>query len=362
MQHKELNRLETVHWLLQLNIDKQKELQDIVWLAAEICGTPTALITLMGEDTQYVLFQVGFNAQRICRRDSFCNHVIEQEKFIIVPDSLLDPKFAGNIFVVNEPNIRFYAGAPLCTQNGQTLGSLCVIDSKPGNLTNKQKLMLEILSRQVANVLEFRMSQEALKEQYVNVKNSEVKLRTILESAHSCYLLMGKDMEVLAFNRALSLFIKLMYNLDIETGRKATDFINKNYVDEFSRMFTASLAGESFNLERRMEYEGVGEIWWQLSYDTVYDHDGNVIGVSYNGMNISKRKQQELKILEQNKALSKIAQIHSHEFRSPVASILGLITLFKMNDYKDCEEYIHLLEQSVQELDRMLHKAVALTY
>lgn len=135
MPLRELERLQAVNRFIKLEISKEKELQEIVELAASICGTPTALITLIGEDMQYIRFKTGFKYNTTRRKDAFCNHVIEQDELFMVLDTDLDNRFINNPLVTGGPHIRFYAASPLTTQDGHHLGSLCVIGQAPGELS-----------------------------------------------------------------------------------------------------------------------------------------------------------------------------------------------------------------------------------
>jgi GAF domain-containing protein len=109
MPVKALEKLKAGHRFLKLRISREEELQHIVSLAAKICGTPTALITLLGEDTQYIRFKQAFDLISTARVDAFCNHVIQGKDVMVVPDAMQDTRFHDNPVVNEEPGIRFYA-------------------------------------------------------------------------------------------------------------------------------------------------------------------------------------------------------------------------------------------------------------
>src|SRR6202012_2189004 len=116
MSQKEQERLQAVDRFLKLKVSKAKEIQEIVELAAEICQTPTAMVTLLDHDHHPIKFKVGCDLEPTTRQDAFCNHVIEQDEVMIVPDALQDARFVNSSLVTGSTNVRFYAGVPLTTQ------------------------------------------------------------------------------------------------------------------------------------------------------------------------------------------------------------------------------------------------------
>jgi hypothetical protein len=211
MSKNETERLKAVHQFLNLKTDREKELQEIVGLASDLCKTPLALITLVDEQTQHIPFKVGIDLEQDARENSFCQYLIDKADLLIIPDALLDIRFTNIPFVVNEPKIRFYAGAPLINYDGQTLGSLCVMDIKPKKLTRVQKNALTILSKRIIQIMEFEFIADILKKQFLEAKDAEIKLRSFFDSSGSCHLLLGMALEVLAYNKNMALFVEKMY-------------------------------------------------------------------------------------------------------------------------------------------------------
>lgn len=151
---------------------------DITLLASQICRTPIALISLIDDERQWFKSRVGLDASQTPRDISFCAHAIQTpHQTMIVPDAARDPRFASNPFVTAEPNIRFYAGAPLVTPDGLALGTLCVIDTAPRELAPEQQAALEALSRQVMAQLELRYSLGRMEAQAEERRAVEMALR-----------------------------------------------------------------------------------------------------------------------------------------------------------------------------------------
>ncbi|CAN5586926.1 ATP-binding protein [soil metagenome] len=135
----------------------EQDYEDVTSLASYICGAPIALISLVDRDRQWFKSVRGLGIAQTGREESFCAHTLDRPHTLVVEDALVDPRFAGNSLVLGDPNIRFYAGAPLVEPGGQILGTVCVIDTKPRVLTPEQIAALEALSRQVMARLELRL-------------------------------------------------------------------------------------------------------------------------------------------------------------------------------------------------------------
>ena len=134
----------------------EQEFDDIAALAAQICGTPVALISLVDEFKQWFKAHVGLDASETPRETSFCVHALQQTEPLIVPNLTLDDRFADNPLVTGAPFLRFYAGAPLIAPGGEVLGTLCVADHTERDLTLEQSRALTLLAREVMTHLELR--------------------------------------------------------------------------------------------------------------------------------------------------------------------------------------------------------------
>lgn len=145
-----------------LDTEPEQRFDDLTFLASQICDTPVSLITLIDSDRQWFKSRVGLSVAETSRSVAFCTHAIQQRDLMQVPDATTDARFRDNPFVTGQPNIRFYAGAPLVTPDGHALGTLCVIDIRPRRLSEAQLRALEALRRQAEGQLELRRNLDEL--------------------------------------------------------------------------------------------------------------------------------------------------------------------------------------------------------
>ena len=150
----ETQRLAAVHRYSAAGAASARELDDLARLASRFCGTPLALVSSIERERQAFHARVGTNLSETPRDVAFCAHAILGADVMEVPDAAADARFAGNPLVTDEPHVRFYAGAPLVTPDGYAIGTLCVLDRRPRELTEEQKDGLRILARQVMAQLE----------------------------------------------------------------------------------------------------------------------------------------------------------------------------------------------------------------
>lgn len=158
---KHKNEAQRIEELLRFDVlDSEDELafDELTELASSICATPISLITLIDQERQWFKSRVGLEMQETPRDHAFCSHAILHSGVFEVPDTEQDSRFIDNPLVTGQPHIRFYAGAPLVTQSGLPIGTLCVIDKVTRELTDKQKRALQLLAHQVMGQLQLRLN------------------------------------------------------------------------------------------------------------------------------------------------------------------------------------------------------------
>ncbi|MES1243696.1 MAG: GAF domain-containing sensor histidine kinase [Acidobacteriota bacterium] len=153
----EAERLRALHQYRILDTLPEQVYDDLTRLAAQICSAPMALVSLIDAERQWFKARLGMEGTETERAVSFCAHSVATGEMLVVPDAHRDDRFFDNPSVLGDPFVRFYAGAPLVTPRGHALGTLCVIDRQPRNLSDGQLDMLRILGREVMSQLELRL-------------------------------------------------------------------------------------------------------------------------------------------------------------------------------------------------------------
>ncbi len=314
-------RLAEVSRFLKLNISKEQELQEIVDLAAEVCGTPMAIITLMDGDTQYIKFSNGVQIDQVGYTDTFCQHTLKHNDLLVIPDATKDDRVSGNRFVQESPMLRFYAGLPLNSHSGNAIGTLCVFDLNARDLSLSQQLMLQSLSEQIIWLLEFDMTHQILTEQYEKSVASTTTLLTYFQSSSSCHLLMDENMLAIAYNQALADVILVNHQALFKEGMKITEFVHPAFISEFIDYFKRALRGEIIAIERHLEYR-TGKICWYITYEPAYNTEGEIVGVSCNATDISRSVSNKEHLDAQGVAINKINDIQANQLMEPIDRII----------------------------------------
>lgn len=132
----EATRIDALHGL-NLDAAPEERFDRLTRLAKRLFNVPIALVTLIDKDRQWFKSCVGLDVSETSRDVSFCGHAILQNELMLVPDAREDLRFHDNPLVTGAPNIRFYAGYPLTVPDGNKLGTLCLIDTKPATSTTR---------------------------------------------------------------------------------------------------------------------------------------------------------------------------------------------------------------------------------
>ena len=161
----EPERLEALHSYGVLDTEPEPVFNDLAQLAAYVCGTPMALVSLLDDKRQWLKARVGIDAREVPFEQTFCQYALRATDVFEIPDAQADVRYASNPMVTGAPHIRFYAGTPLLTPEGYPLGTLCAFDTVPRSLSTDQRAALQLLARQVMAHLELRRTRLLLDEE-----------------------------------------------------------------------------------------------------------------------------------------------------------------------------------------------------
>jgi diguanylate cyclase (GGDEF)-like protein/PAS domain S-box-containing protein len=236
----ERDRLAVLRRFGVLDTPPEEAFEDLTALAARLCGTPMALVSLVDEHRQWFKARLGIALCQTSREESFCAHALHSTQVLLVPDATADPRFAGNPLVTGEPHLRFYAGAPLVSAGGHVLGTLCVLDVVARTLTDEQLADLARLARQVVSQLELRRQAAELAvevaaraDAQAQLRDSQRLLQGVLE--HTDVVVYAKDLDgrFLLANPALGRLL----GRDVEQvlGRSDYDLFPAVAADDYRR-------------------------------------------------------------------------------------------------------------------------------
>ena len=194
--------------LRQLGLMEERdehEFDDLVELAAAICGKPIGAMTLQDEETQLLKARIGLQGGRTMPvRESVCQHTIRGSELFEVEDLSVDGRFLSSINFQRETDVRFYAGMPLTTLDGTPVGALCVMDTRPAQLSPLQRRALEILGRQASDQIQLRERARAIADMVEERERGREMFSTILNNVPVEIYLKDSEGRIRFYNRKLA--------------------------------------------------------------------------------------------------------------------------------------------------------------
>ena len=279
----EAARLEALRAYRVLDTLPEQALDDLTALAAQICGAPIALISLIDEHRQWFKAKVGLEITQTPRDVAFCARPMQQRDLFIVPNAIEDQRFARFPLVTGEAGVRFYAGAPLVNPDNAALGALCVMDRVPRELTAEQQWALKVIARQVMTHLELRRSARALVE-------SERRLRLVADNARVGLVVLSQDRRYVYANNAYAEILGLP-SPDL-IGRRVPEVLPQVYEEQIRPQLDRAFAGErvAYDLHRPT---AEGDSHYAVRYEPT-KVDGTVTLVVVVITDITERKLSEM--------------------------------------------------------------------
>ena len=287
----EPERLEALRHYEVLDTEPEQRFDDLTLLASHICASPMALISLVDRDRQWFKSKVGVIARETPRDVSLCGHAILQDDVMVVSDAAADRRFADNPLVAGEPGIRFYAGAPLKTSDGLALGTLCVMDKVPRELTPEQMTALKALARQVVAQLELRR----------RLRESRQEARDVLQEKESTLQLVAGQMPAVVWSTDTSLTITSSMGAALGAiGQRPGQYVGVTLFEYFNTRdpeflplvaHRKALLGESVSFE--VEWSGRT---FAAHVEPLRNSDRSIKGVIGVALDITRQKRAELEI------------------------------------------------------------------
>jgi two-component system, cell cycle sensor histidine kinase and response regulator CckA len=294
----ERKRLDALRQYALLDTPPEQDLDDLTALAAHICEAPISLISLVDEGRQWFKSKLGWSIEETPRNLSFCAHALHSPEPFIVPDAALDDRFADNPLVTGDPGIRFYAGAPLLTPDGHILGTLCVIDRVPRQLSESQTEALRILGRQV-------MAQLWLRRQARELAEREGRLRAIFQAEPECVKLLAGDGSLLEMNPAGLEMIEADSFQQVE-NRCVYPLIVEEHRQAFRELTEAVFSGTPGTLEFEVVGLKGGRRWLETHATPLRDASGHVTALLGITRDVTERKRADAALAESQRWLQAI--------------------------------------------------------
>ncbi|WP_367754186.1 PAS domain S-box protein [Flavobacterium sp. WC2430] len=323
----------------------------ITQLASYICNTPISLVSLLDKDRQWFKSSVGLEVKETPKSFSFCQYAIMGDEVYEVQNALEDTLFSDNPLVTGNPDIRFYAGAPLKDSEGYNLGTLCVIDTVPRELTDLQKNALKLLANQVINLLQLRRKNLQLIDSQKEFKN---------------FVELSKDLVCIAnidgtFHKVNPTFITVLgYSREELEGKLFVDFIHPDDLEKTYKEVEKLANGEK-TLSFVNRYKCKNGAYISLSWRSTPDPEtGNLYSIARD-ITLEIEKQEEL--INISTELSAI--LNATEFSIISSDLDGVIKQFnrgaeKLLGYKaeDVEgkitpEIFHIKEEVVKRAEEL---------
>lgn len=203
----EAERLRALEYYRLGGIGREPPFDHVTQFAAELFDAPISLVSIVGSDRQCFRGACGLDGTDTPRDIAFCAFAILQQDVMVVPDATKDPRFSANPVVTDEPHIRFYAGAPLRVANGQPVGTLCIVDTKPRIFGERDRLRLAELARTVVDLIELRVERFAADHHRRTLDDERQLLTLTVENVSGGVAVVDDDLKLMLWNQAfLDLF------------------------------------------------------------------------------------------------------------------------------------------------------------
>ncbi len=314
-------RLAALRQLDILDTPQEPEFDELVRIAAAICGAPISVVSFVAEDRQWVKAAVGVEVTETPRNIAFCDHTIRQTGMLLVEDTTQDPRFAENPWVTGDGGLRFYAGIPVSSPDGQPVGTLCVLDRVPRSLTAEQSAALRVLANQINTRLELRLERRALEQALIEAEAAKARLRAseqrfqaFMDSGPFLSYLKDAEGRMLYYNQPMAKQFNV--SRDFLLNKTDAEFWPASIAESFQRHDAEVLRSGQLHVieEKTRDLQGRTSMWRSYKFPCP-DADGRFLlgGVSIEVTEELRReaalKQSQAELQAANKRLSELASV-----------------------------------------------------
>ena len=333
-----------------LDTPPETDFDNLTRLASHICDTPIALISLVDAGRQWFKSAVGIDESETARNISFCGHAILGQSLLEVPDARDDERFRDNPMVSGAPGIRFYAGVPLVTSDGHSLGTVCVMSRVPRHLTPQQREALILLARQVMLLLENRLLAREREQ-------AQLQRDRFFSLSLDLLCIAGTDGYFKRLNPAFS--ETLGYSTEEIVGRPFLDFVHpEDHAATLAVVEKLSRGQRTIGLENR--YQCKDGSWKWLSWKAYLVAEEGLLYATARDITEQKRLKDALQAAKEaadsaNRAKSTFLATMSHEIRTPMNGMFGMLELLSLSKL-DIEQRtkIEIVRESGKSLLRII--------
>jgi signal transduction histidine kinase len=377
-------RVEALERYAIFDSPREEAFDEIVRLAADICDVPIAAINFVGADRQFFKAEVGLGVRETPIETSFCAHAVREDAFLLVPDATKDSRFADFPQVAGELGIRFYAGAMMRTRDGVPVGSMCVLDTRPRDLSELQRRTLEVFARQIMHQLELRSAMGELARQ-------ERRYRLLFDS-------MDEGFCVIEFfdgpHGPLSDYVHIEANAAFAenagipnvAGQRLREIVSPEAADDWAARYrNVLLTGEPIRFERGLEET---DRYLSLSAFRIEPPELRQVAVLFQDITAKRRAQLDLielnhtleqrvederarfvaaeEALRQAQKMEAVGQLTgglAHDFNNLLAGITGSLemigTRLAQGRSSDVEKYLSAAQGATRRAAALTHRLLA---
>lgn len=384
----ELQRLHALHQSGLLESDAEPLFDEFTALAAQVCEVPIAAVSLIDTDCQWLKGAVGLPVSQTSRDISFCAHAILQPGVTIVPDARLDPRFHDNPLVIDAPQIRFYAAAPLRTEDGFALGALCVVDMAPRQIQPSQVKALSSLARQAQNQITLRQhvrtaewTQQERTQQLAATNAALSKANAALADTNAALaaqiaerIEVEQDLQrVLAQSeQMLAAISSILIGIDAEGhvtawnaaarrcfGPDMSDVLDRPFREcaiawDWDRITPALEACRTSGQIQRLEdvlYQRPDgkEAYLGLTLNPIHTHNGRMLGLLLLGVDVTERRALQARLAHAQKmeSIGQLAAGVAHEINTPIQYVGDNVRFFQ-DAVSDLQPLLHTYRRFVR--------------